>query len=83
VDTDPHGCPEFDWKPYYPGGTVQGKVTTAALAKDMKIWAHMGNPSGEDFIALPFFAAHPEYQWQSKYLHDMKAYPWTLFESKK
>jgi len=83
VDTDPKGCPEWDWKPYYPGGTVQGKVTTAALAKDMKFWAHMGNPSGEDFIAAPFFAMHPEYKWQAKYLHDMKSYPWTLFEAKK
>jgi hypothetical protein len=62
---------------------VQGKVTTTALAKDMKFWAHMGNPSGQDFIAAPFFVQHPEYQWQAKYLHDMKAYPWTLFEAKK
>ena len=79
VDTDPKGCPEWDWPPYFPGGTVQGKVTTAELAKDLKFWAHMGNPSGEDFIAAPFFAQHPEYNWESKYLHDMKAYPWTLF----
>jgi len=83
VDTDPKGCPEWDWKPFYPGGTVQGKVTTAALAKDMKLWAHMGNPSGADFIAAPFFARHPEYRWQAKYLRDMKSYPWTLFEAKK
>ena len=83
TDTDPRGCPEWGWGPYFPGGTVQGKVTTAALAKDMKFWAHMGNPSGDDFIAAPFFVKHPEYKWQAKYLHDMKAYPWTLFEAKK
>jgi hypothetical protein len=83
VDTDPHGCPEWDWKPFYPGGTVQAKVTTAALAKDLKFWAHMGNPSGKDFIAAPFFVLHPQYQWQALYLHDMKAYPWTLFEAKR
>jgi Phospholipase B len=82
VDTDPKGCPEWDWKPFYPGGTVQGKVTTAVLARGMKFWAHMGNPSGSDFIAAPFFASHPEYSWQSKYLHDMKSYPWTLFEAR-
>ena len=79
VDKDPKGCPEWNWKPFYPGGTVQGKVTTADLAKDMKFWAHMGNPSGDDFIAAPFFAMHPEYRWQAKYLHDMKSYPWALF----
>jgi hypothetical protein len=83
VDTDPKGCPEWSWPPFYPGGTVQGKVTTAALAKDLKFWAHMGNPSGEDFIAAPFFQLHPEFSWQSDHLHDMKASPWTLFEAQK
>ena len=82
VDTDPKGCPEWDWPPFFPGGTVQAKITTAALAKDLKFWAHMGNPNGDDFLAAPFFVAHPEYEWESKYLHDMKAYPWTLFEAK-
>jgi hypothetical protein len=83
VDTDPKGCPEWDWPPFFPGGTVQAKITTAALAKDLKFWAHMGNPNGDDFLAAPFFAAHPQFEWESKYLHDMKAYPWTLFEAKK
>ncbi|MDP4151523.1 MAG: C45 family peptidase [Bacteroidota bacterium] len=83
VDTDPKGCPEWGWPPFYPGGTVQGKVTTAAMAKDLTFWAHMGNPSGEDFLAAPFFQLHPEFQWQAEYLHDMKASPWTLFEAKK
>jgi hypothetical protein len=82
VDTDPKGCPEWDWPPFYPGGTVQAKITTSALAKDLKFWAHMGNPNGDDFLAAPFFAAHPQYKWESGYLHDMKAYPWTLFMSK-
>jgi hypothetical protein len=82
VDTDPKGCPEWDWPPFFPGGTVQAKITTAALAKDLKFWAHMGNPNGDDFLAAPFFAAHPQFDWESKYLHDMKAYPWTLFEAR-
>jgi hypothetical protein len=81
VDTDPKGCPEFSWAPFYPGGAVQAKVTTAALAKNFQFWAHMGNPSGKDFIAAPFFASHPEYKWETPYLHDMKAYPWTLFKA--
>ena len=83
VDTDPEGCPEWSWPPYFPGGTVQAKITTADLAKDMKFWAHMGNPNGDDFLAAPFLAAHPEYQWESRYLHDMKAYPWPLFEARR
>jgi hypothetical protein len=62
---------------------VQAKITTTTLARDFKFWAHMGNPSGEDFLAAPFLAAHPEYQWEARYLHDMKAWPWTLFEAKR
>ena len=83
VDSDPHGAPEYSWAPYYPIGAVQGKVTTSALAKDMKFWAHMGHPCGESFISAPFFKQHPQYNWQAKYLRDMIAYPWTLFEAKK
>ena len=83
VDDDPKGCPEFSWAPFFPGGTVQGKVTTAGLAKEMKIWGRMGHPCGQDFIAADFFEKHPEYQWQGKFLKDMKSNPWTLFEAKK
>jgi len=82
VDQDPKGVPEWHEGPYYPMGAVQGKVTTSDLAKNMQLWAHMGHPAGDDFLAAPYFAKHPEYQWQSKYLRDMKAYPWTLFTAK-
>ena len=82
VDDDPKGCPEFSWAPYFPGGTIQGKVTTAGLAKEMKIWGRMGHPCGRDFIAATFFEEHPEYQWQAKFLKDMRSFPWTLFGAK-
>ena len=81
IDKDSRGAPWWDEGPYYPMGTVQGKVTTAALAHDMKFWAHMGHPCGEDFIAASFLAAHQEYRWQEPYLRDMKSYPWTLFSA--
>ncbi len=81
-DNDPKGLPEFSWKPFHPGGSVQGKATSAALAKEMKIWARMGHPCGEDFLAAPFAAAHPEFAGHLPYLRDMKAYPWTLFQGK-
>ena len=64
-------------------GSVQGKVTTADMAKDMKFWAHKGHPCGKDFIGETFYAAHPEHKWQEKFLKNMKSYPWTVFESKK
>jgi hypothetical protein len=82
IDQDPMGCPEWGEGPYWPMGAVQGKVTTSALASKMQFWAHMGHPHGDDFLAKPYFAAHPEYKWMSPYLRDMKAYPWTLFGPK-
>jgi hypothetical protein len=83
VDEDAKGCMEWDWPTYYPGGAVQGKVTTADMASKMQLWAHMGHPCGESFIGEKFFKEHPEYAWQSKYLTNMLSYPWTLFEAKK
>jgi hypothetical protein len=82
IDEDPKGCPEWSEGPYFPMGAVQGKVTNANLAGKMQLWAHMGHPGGTDFLAAPFFKKHPEYNYQAKYLRDMKAYPWTLFAAK-
>jgi hypothetical protein len=45
----------------------------------MSFIARAGHPCGEDFLVAPFFAAHPEFKWQSPVLHDMKAGPWTTF----
>ncbi|MHB8055880.1 MAG: C45 family autoproteolytic acyltransferase/hydrolase [Candidatus Aminicenantales bacterium] len=82
VDNDPKGLPEFGWPAFFPGGSIQGKATSAALAGEMKMWARMGHPCGEDFLAAPYAAAHPEFAWQLPYLRDMKANPWTLFQRK-
>ena len=83
IDEDAKGCAEWDLPAYYPMGAVQGKVTTAELAKNMQLWAHMGHPCGQDFIGEKFYKAHPEFEWQSKYLKNMLSYPWTMFEAKK
>ena len=83
VDEDPRGTPEFSWAPFSPAGSVQGKVTSSALVREMKMWAHMGHPCGRDFVAAEFLAAHPEYGWQAPFLKDLKSCPWTLFESRK
>ena len=83
IEEDPKGVPEYSWAPYCPAGAVQGKVTTAKLAKELKFWARMGHPCGKDFSAVKHFAEHPEFKWQEKFLKDMKSYAWTLFEAKK
>jgi hypothetical protein len=83
VDLDSIGVPQWSNPPYYPTGAVQGKVTTAALAAELKMWARMGHPCGKDFLAAEFLARHPEYRWQEKHLRDMKGNPWTLFEARR
>ena len=42
----------------------------------MSFIGRAGHPCGEDFLAAPFFAAHPEFAWEKPILHDMKAGPW-------
>jgi len=81
-DEDTLGVRQWGWKPFTPGGAVQGKVTTADMSGKMEFMAHMGHPCGESFIASKFFSAHPGYRWQSQFLHDMISYPWALFGAK-
>lgn len=83
IEEDPKGCPEWDCAPFDPMGAVQGKITTADLAANMQFWAHMGHPCGESFIGDTFYKLHPQYEWQSKYLKNMIAYPWTMFTAQK
>jgi len=82
VDTVDRGISIWNWDPFYPGGAVQGKVTDSAMAKNMELVARIGHPCGEDFLAKPFLEKHPEYAWQEPYLRDMKAGPWTMFQSR-
>lgn len=81
VDTVSRGLPEWDWGPYFPGGTVQAKVTSAVMAEKMQLWAAMGHPCAPDFIATEFLTKHPEYDWARGLLRDMKTGPWTQFTS--
>jgi len=71
--------PAWDSPPFSPSGAVSGKVMDSAMAAEMSFIARAGHPCGEDFIAAPFLAAHPEFNWQAPVLHDMKAGPWSTF----
>ena len=66
---------------YFPGGTVQAKVTTATMAEKMQLWARDGPSVRPDFIASDFLAAHPQFAWARGLLRDMKTQPWTEFTS--
>ena len=51
------------------------------MAAKLSFIARSGHPCGEDFVAAPFFAAHPQFAWQKSILHDMIAGPWTTFSA--
>src|SRR5271165_1949773 len=81
VGNDPREVPEWELQPYAPFGAVQGKVTDSDMAAKMSFVAHAEHPCGEDFLATPFLAAHPEFSWQAAILKDVKSGPWTVFTS--
>lgn len=79
IEQDKRGWPEWEWGPYYPAGSFDGKVTDSGLAAAGKFWAHWGKPCDVDFVADSFLRQHSEYEWQKPRLRDIKAHPWTLF----
>src|SRR5262249_31348762 len=79
-ETSPRGVPEWDWGPYYPGGTVQAKVTDGTLAGRMAFWAQVGH-HGSVFVAEAFLKERTEYEWMRGLLKDMKCGPWSHFEA--
>ena len=80
VEVSPRGVPEWDWGPFYPGGTVQSKVIDGTLAAKLAFWGQMGH-HGSDFIAEDFLKQHKEYDWMRELLRDMKCQPWCRFEA--
>ncbi len=77
--TSPVGEKVWDNPPFDPSGAVTGKVMDSEMAAKLSFTGRAGHPCGEDFLAAPFFAAHPEFAWQKPILHDMIAGPWTTF----
>lgn len=82
TDNSPRGIPEWDWAPYFPGGTVQAKVVDATMAGQMRFVASMGHACAPDFVAEDFLKAHPEYSWMRGLLRDMKTEAWTTVAAK-
>jgi hypothetical protein len=78
-DVDEVGASYWHQSAFDPSGAVQGKATDGTLVTDMKLWAIMGHPCGEAFIAKAFLEKHPEFSYQAEYLHDMPGQVWTLF----
>ena len=75
--------PAYWWNvPFYPAGSVDAKVTTAAAAEEMSLWARFGRADGAPFDAEEFLRLHPQYSWQEGYLRSRPSQPWTLFDGR-
>ena len=83
VDPQPYvSDPNAVWNiPYYPSGSVDGKVTTSALAQKMGLWGRFGRADGAPFNAEEFLKIHPQWNWQQGYLKSRPHQPWVLFNS--
>ena len=80
IDFSPRGS--LPWQPEFgTAGTVQAKVSDAAMAEQMSFTASMGHPCGIHFKAADHLQRHPEFNWQKEYLRDMNSFPWTTFSS--
>lgn len=86
-DTDPQfyaSDPNAVWNvPYYPAGSVDGKVTTADAAKEMSMWGRFGRADGLPFDAEEFLRIHPQWNWQEGYLKSRPHQPWRYFDGSK
>lgn len=66
--------------PFFPKGSIDGKVTTGNFALSGKSLLKWGKPCGDSFIASNFKKKHPEYLVYFDYLDDIIAEPWETLE---
>jgi hypothetical protein len=67
--------------PYYPWGSLDGKVTTAAMAEKLSFLGRWGRACGTPLDTGTFFADHPIYDWMRDLTKDRPTQPWVLFEA--
>ena len=60
-------------------GAVDGKVTSASLAKEMKFWARFGHPCGTPISSTEYFAQYPDKNaWLKPWNFSMPVQEWTV-----
>ncbi len=69
------------FEPFSPGGTLDGKVLDATMAKEMSFVGRWGAACGRPFDAKQFLSKHPQYDWMAGILKDRPAEPWTVFRA--
>ena len=64
-------------KPYYPQGTIDGKVINSNMAKCLSFYGKYGSSCNRVFSKTKYLEKHPEYSEWRNYLEDLPNQPWT------
>jgi hypothetical protein len=81
VDLSPRGM--GDWKQKFePAGTVQNKVSDAAMIGKMTFLAAAGHACGLNFKAGSHMKKHPEFAWETPLMRDMNSGRWTTVQAR-
>jgi hypothetical protein len=67
---------------HYPWGSLDGKVTTAALARETKMMARWGRACGTPLLVDEFLRLHPEYEWLRGHMKDRPTRSWIEFPAR-
>jgi hypothetical protein len=67
--------------PYYPFGTMDGKVMDSDMAVNMSFAARWGSACGLAFDAGKFLKEHPQHDWMKNILKDRPSQPWVVFKA--
>jgi hypothetical protein len=67
--------------PYDAGGSIDGKVLDATMAKEMSFAGRWGSSCGTAFDAKKYLEAHPQFGWMSGLIKDRPSQPWVVFKS--
>ena len=78
IDDDAHAAAHA---PYYPWGSLDGKVTSTELARQMKLQARWGRACGTPLNVDEFLTRNPQYDWLRGHMKDRPTRPWTEFSS--
>jgi len=68
-------------EPFYPWGTLDGKVIDSKMAKQMSFLARWGSACGMSFNAKEFLEEHPQYEWVTGLIKNRPSQQWTEFKS--
>ena len=68
--------------PFYPYGTIDGKVVNTQMAKTMQFVGKYGASCNRSFRFREYLKKHPEYNSWEKYLVNLPNQPWTTISMK-